>query len=189
MEDKNFFGDNLNLAKTTAAFWTRKTALEFDDCYQLCLFGLYKASKTYKGETYKGAAFNTWAITHMNNSVKDELRKLQRRVPEVLMQHTTEGDGENTYKGLEEFGDYDNNIERIEESAEFSKVAHYIKELLTEREWEILWLIAVEDVKQDEIARRYGFQQPHTSRIMKGIKKKIMQSTTVCSMVEKLGII
>lgn len=184
MDGKTYFGDNLNLAKTSASFWSKKTALEYDDCHQLCLFGLYKASKTYKEGM--GASFSTWAITHMNNSVKDELRKLQRRVPEVLMQHNTEEDGDTIHKGMNDFGEFDFNIERIEESIHLSKVTHYIRELLTEREWEILWLLAVEDVKQDEIARRYGFQQPHVSRIMKGIKRKVMKCTALCSLVENL---
>lgn len=188
MDGNNFFKENLNLAKTTASFWTKKTVLEFDDSHQLCLFGLYKASKTF--QEGKGAIFSTWAITHMNNAVKDELRRMQRRVPEILMQNTSDDYGEETiHKGLEDFGECDLAIERIEESIQLSKVAKYIKELLTKREWEILWLISVEDVKQDEIAKRYGFQQPHVSRIMKNIKRKVMQNTSLCSLVESLGVL
>lgn len=186
MANENFFGDNLNLAKTSAGFWTKRTSLKFDDCYQLCLYGLYKASKTFKEG--KGAAFNTWAITHMNNAVKDELRKVQRRVPEVLMQNTNDGNTETTSKCLDDFGECDPAIERIEENVELSKITRYIKGLLTEREWEILWLVAVEDVKQEQIAAKYGFQQPHVSRIMKSIKRKVMQSTTLHAMIQNMEV-
>ncbi|MGE5637659.1 MAG: sigma-70 family RNA polymerase sigma factor, partial [Chloroflexota bacterium] len=173
MDSKELFAKNVGLAKTSAGYWSKRSPLEFDDCHQLCLFGLYKASKTYKEG--KGAKFNTWAVVHMNNVVKDELRKLEKRVPEVLMQHTSEYDEDTSYKGLEEFGEYDNKLEQAETSIELSKIAHYIKDLLTEREWNILWLIAVEDVPQDKIAEMYSFQQPHVSRIMKGIRRKITQ--------------
>lgn len=171
MSDNKLFGDNTNLAKSSALFWSNRTSLEYDDCHQLALVGLFKASKTF--DPSKNVQFPTWAHTHMNNEIKNELRKIQHRVTEVHLSPATDDDSGKT---IEDYGECDTSYEHIEDQMACSKIAHAIKGILTEREWDILWKISVDGIEQWKIAEMYGFQQPHVSRIMKGIKRKVVES-------------
>jgi len=178
MSENTLFGGNLNLAKSAALFWANRTSLEYDDCHQLALVGLFKASRTFKEE--KGVKFQTWAHSHMNNEIKNELRKIQRRVTEIHLAPATDEDNGKT---IEDFGECDASFERIEDEIAYSKIALVIKGLLTEREWDILWKTAVEGIEQWKIAEIYGFQQPHVSRIMKGIRRKVQECPALCSLM------
>lgn len=171
MSNNNLFDLNLTLAKSSAIFWSNRTSLEFDDCNQLALVGLYKASKTF--DVNKGVKFATWAHSHMNNEIKNELRRLQHRVTEIHLAATSEDE---TGITIEDFGECDAHFEHIENEIAFKKIVIAIKKLLTEKEWDILWKTAVEDVEQWKVAEIYGFQQPHVSRIMKGIRRKVQES-------------
>jgi RNA polymerase sigma factor (sigma-70 family) len=176
MSNNNLFDTNLVYAKSAAIFWCNRTSLEYDDCYQLALVGLFKASKTFED----GRNFKTWAHAHINNEIKNELRRLQHRVSEIHLSPPSEDE---TGMTIEDFGECDSNFERIENQIAFGKIAKVVKDLLTEREWDILWKIAVEGVEQWKIAEMYGFQQPHVSRIMKGIRRKVTECPALCSLM------
>lgn len=171
----NLFEANLNLAKAAAIFWSRRTSLDFDDCYQLASIGLYKASKTYKDD--KGAKFQTWAHSHINNEIRNELRRSQKHASEVLLFGSNGEDDE--AMTIEDFGYTDDGFEYVEDRIDYGKIGEAIKAVLTEREWNIVCMIA-DGVEQWKIADIYGFQQPHVSRIMKGIRRKVQECQIYC---------
>lgn len=174
----NLLEANLNLAKSAAIFWSRRTSLDYDDCYQLASIGLFKASKTF--EDGKGAKFQTWAHSHINNEIRNELRRTQRHSSEMLFIGSTNEDGEDTGTSIEDFGYEDEGFAQVEDRIVYGKVAEAIKAVLTDREWDILCKIAIDGVEQWKIAEMYGFQQPHVSRIMKGIRRKVQECQVCC---------
>jgi len=52
-------------------------------------------------------------------------------------------------------------------------VVEDIKRLLTEREFDILWMYAVDGKSQTEIAPIVGVQQPQIYRILNNIRRKV----------------
>jgi len=169
----NLLENNLNLAKSAAIFWSRRTSLDYDDCYQLASIGLLKASRTF--EDGKGAKFQTWAHSHINNEIRNELRRTQRHSSEMFLIGSTNEDGEDSGVSIEDFGYEDEGFTHVEDRIVYGEVGQVIKSVLTEREWDIVCKIA-EGVEQWKIAEIYGFQQPHISRIMKGIRRKVTES-------------
>lgn len=162
------FETNLNLAKAAAIHWSRKSGMSFEDCQQLALIGLYKASMTY--DESKGFQFNTYAHRHINNEIITGLKRSKHLFMETEMPTNDEGEE------IDIIGEVDSGYDKVDNRISFSIIASKIKQVLTEREWDILYQTSVLKTEQHVIAEKYGIQQPHVSRLLKKIRKDVLDS-------------
>ena len=69
--------ENVPLAVYTAGQWMKKAVLEWEDALSAAEYGLVKAAMSFEEE--RGFCFSTYAVSVMENEIRMELRKRNRR--------------------------------------------------------------------------------------------------------------
>jgi len=167
-EINKIFETNFNWIRSAAGHWLMKLTIDwnihffdFDDLVQISSYAMFKAITTYKDS--KGVKLQTWVHTHINNEILSEVRKFNKNVKAVSL--TTPEDDSTEFELIS----YENGYDQIEDNM----FAGNIKNILTEREYQVLWMFAVEGMSQTDIAPTIGVQQPQVYRILKNIRKKV----------------
>jgi RNA polymerase sporulation-specific sigma factor len=171
MDEAKVFEEHQDWLKMAACYWLRKMKqwgidLDYDDLIQIASYGMLKGLKTYDGE--KTASLRTWIHTHINNEILTEVKKQNRKIKTFSL---TLLDNEDDSEAQQEIPYIEYGYDNVENSILLEKV----RKILTEREFEIVWLVAVEGKSQTEIAPRFGVQQPQIYRILKNVQNKIQQ--------------
>lgn len=139
--------------------------LEMDDIIQEGMIGLLAAIKTY--DKSKGAAFNTYANTCINNSIQTALRKFNRK-KDIPFQNVVEYSDEDIPEenGTISAEDY------FIASESVSLLAKVLKENLSEYENEVLRLHIV-GCNYNEIAKRLSKTPKSVDNALQRIRKKL----------------
>jgi RNA polymerase sporulation-specific sigma factor len=170
MDTNKIFTDNISWVRSAAGHWFSKLTndwgirfYDFDDLMQISSYAMIKAITTY--DETKGVKLQTWVHTHINNEILSEIRKFNKDVKATSL--TAPEDDSVEY----ELTCYEAGYDQIEDSM----FAKSLKQVLTEREFQVLWAFAVEGKSQTEIAPTIGVQQPQIYRILKNIRKKVAE--------------
>lgn len=146
----------------------RKLNLNFldEDLFATGLVGLVKA--VIKFDSEKGVKFSTFATRVISNEILMTFRK--KRITNLLyldkMVEIGDGDTVALADMIEDKRDYESEV--------ISNISvKSILSNLTNRESQILYLYANEDMTQYEIARQMGLSQANISRILKKIQGKL----------------
>jgi RNA polymerase sporulation-specific sigma factor len=168
MDANKIFEENFRWVRSAAAHWLMKLTVDwnihffdYDDLVQISSYAMFKAITTY--DESRKVKLQTWVHTHINNEILSEVRKFNKNVKATSI---TTPEDDNTEFDIES---YENGYDQVEDGI----LAGNIKSILTEREYQVLWMFAVEGMSQTDIAPTIGVQQPQVYRILKNIRKKV----------------
>ena len=142
---------------------------EYEDIVQVGNIGLWKACISF--DESKKISFSTYAIKCIINEILLSLRKEKNK---LINNYTSLDDVISDEEG-KETKLYD--IIAIEQNncLSISELRIYISNLYknSERNYNIIYSYIFECMSQREIGRKYGYSQPHISRIIKEFKQKL----------------
>jgi RNA polymerase sporulation-specific sigma factor len=169
MDEEEEFVKHRDWLSMAANHWIQKMKdwqinLDYDDLIQIAAYGMLKALRTY--DETKTASLRTWVHTHINNEILTEVRKCNKRVKTMSLTLLDDDDNEEFQKDIPY-------IEPGYDNLQNTIIIEKIKKILTDREFKILWLVAVEGKSQTEVAPSFNVQQPQIYRILKNIQNKI----------------
>lgn len=151
-------------------YFLKKHNLRIDDWYDTCAIGMCNAAMNFQPE--QGFRFITFANTCLLNEIRQAKRKQKskRRNAECYsLDQVVPGTDDLTLtdmlaspEGLE-----DRVLQRVE--------LRQGLESLSERERTVLLMLACSEVPQRVVAAHFGKSQGWVSRILTGVKKKLMQ--------------
>lgn len=88
-KEKKLAEDNIELAYYIAHRWHKYSRIELDEAISCAQLGLVKAAMKFDAE--KGCRFATYAYKIMENEIRMELRKRNRRREEIYFEDPIEG--------------------------------------------------------------------------------------------------
>ena len=88
-KEKKLAEDNIELAYYIAHRWHKYSRIELDEAISCAQLGLVKAAMKFDAE--KGCRFATYAYKIMENEIRTELRKRNRRREEIYFEDPIEG--------------------------------------------------------------------------------------------------
>ena len=150
---------------------------ESEDLISVGTIGLIKAVCSF--DRHKGSKLGTYAARCIENEMLMCLRSAKKHRSDISLQDTTGTDKDGAGIMLQDrIADTAKSIEdSIEDKIQLSKVGELMKEVLTEREQQIIklryGLETGEEVTQREIAQQMGISRSYVSRIETAALKKL----------------
>lgn len=149
-------------------YWfLKKHQLSIDEYYDVAAIGLCKAAKLY--DSQRGFKFATFAYAVMLNEFRMTKRKTEKSVvPYIHLEDTPISAQDATYANI--IADEADYFESIESVLCVQTAMKKLNTKLSERDMKILGLY-LNDMKQVEIAKRFGITQAQVSRIIARARK------------------
>ena len=157
---------NIPLMYFVAKGWSNRVGLEFDDIVSLCQIGIVKAALKFNPKF--GIKFSTYAVTVMNNEVKQELRRNKSILNTVSMELPVDGTEDIAIKDM--LSDNKDCFSYLFMESIFNDFVG----VLTENEHKAVMVkIRNPDATQTECGNMLGISQSLYSRRIKSAKKKL----------------
>lgn len=162
--------ENVRLAVYTASQWMKKAVLEWEDALSAAEYGLVKAALTF--DEKRGCCFSTYAVRVMENEIRTELRKQNRRKKIVYFEEPiSDTDGLTLGDTIADTRDHFGMSEELEDLKRKSRN-------LTERErTAVLIRIQHPEKTQEECGQMIGVQQSAFSRCLARAKRKLTEES------------
>lgn len=168
-EQQELVENNLGLAHYMAHRY-RQSSIEFDELISLSYLGLVKAALHY--DPNKEIRFSAFAGTVMTNEILQQLRRDRKhnKVVASLDEETVPGEDMTLGEIIPDPHDH-------YESVLFMIDMKKNEELLEKNEVRVLRAKIIEtDLSQREIARELDMSQSYVSRVMAGMREKILEA-------------
>jgi len=156
---------------------------DVEDLISIGTIGLIKAVNTFNGD--KGSRLVTYAAKCIDNELLMMLRSEKKRARDTSIYEPLGTDSEGNSISLMDVLESDelDIIEEMELDANIKKLNGLIKDVLTERERQIICLRYGlgdgHEVTQREIAERFGISRSYVSRLEKKALKKLREAYEV----------
>lgn len=166
-KEKKLAEDNIELAYYIAHRWHKYSRIELDEAISCAQLGLVKAAMKFDAE--KGCRFATYAYKIMENEIRTELRKRNRRREEIYFEDPIEGTDGLVLGDM--IADHRDCFEALEAEDEMIRNIS----LLTERERTAVMIrLQCPEKSQAECGRMMGISQSLFSRRLAEAKGKIL---------------
>lgn len=166
-KEKKLAEDNIELAYYIAHRWHKYSRIELDEAISCAQLGLVKAAMKFDAE--KGCRFATYAYKIMENEIRTELRKRNRRREEIYFEDPIEGTDGLVLGDM--IADHRDCFEALEAEDEMIRNIS----LLTERERTAVMIrLQCPEKSQAECGRMMGISQSLFSRKLAEAKGKIL---------------
>lgn len=166
-KEKKLAEDNIELAYYIAHRWHKYSRIELDEAISCAQLGLVKAAMKFDAE--KGCRFATYAYKIMENEIRMELRKRNRRREEIYFEDPIEGTDGLVLGDM--IADHRDCFEALEAEDEMIRNIS----LLTERERTAVMIrLQCPEKSQAECGRMMGISQSLFSRRLAEAKGKIL---------------
>lgn len=138
------------------------TTLNNEDFMQDAYLGLWKACITF--DPSKSIQFTTYAVSCIKNELRYTFKKMSRQVDTVSIQAIEDA--------MKESGIDDPTFQIEDPTADETGAVEYLSEL-TDKERDLV-VLAMNGLKQTEIAKREGVSRQRISTIFKKIKSRLL---------------
>lgn len=151
-------------------YFLKRHNLSIDDWYDTCAIGMCRAAMNFEPE--KGFRFITFASVYLLNDIRQAKRKQKRKGRDApCCSLDQEICGAENYTLADTLASPEHLEDTVLQGIELRQGL----ESLSERERTVLLMLACSEVPQRVVAEYFGKSQAWVSRILTGVKKKLMQ--------------
>lgn len=143
---------------------------EYEDIFQIGCIGLCKAAKTYNASKSTFSTYATMCIYKEITAHFRNMRAAKRRCETISLDAAINDDEKRTITLAEVLED-----KKPEVNFDIEFIHETVSKMENERDKQIFYESILNDVKQEEIAKKHNIRQAQVSRILKKIKQEIRE--------------
>jgi RNA polymerase sigma factor (sigma-70 family) len=147
--------DNINIARKFAYDYAKKTPIDYDDLFQTASIGLFIAARDFDPE--RGFKFSTYAYRIVSNEIISFIKK--------QMRHANYDDSDFTEVVDERIN--------VAIAAENSVLIQQIKDAISDYEFNMLYMSAVQEKSHSQIAKILGISKSRVCRTLQAVKEEL----------------
>lgn len=150
--------ENLNIARKFAHDYAKRTPLEYDDLLQTASVGLFIAARDFDPE--RGFKFSTYAYKIVSNEIISFIKKQMKQV---------------SYNDDDFLEVVDEKI-NVAVAAENSMLIDQIKDMISNYEFDMLYMNAVQGKSHLQISKILGISKSRVCRTLQAVKEELQNA-------------